>query len=169
MIDLDVGQTEIFNAQYLEGILQTPRERRQGRRDKWQKVLEELHAKKAKRKDGSKPAKMPVQRASKMDSATMDLNKAWNEGMDEDLKEKTVQEIFDLLLPGCGTNAARKMKKLPPSKLKKDCSSVPWCFIYAVVVSLVIVFVDSVVSVVFKIRKKHNTRRFCSFSCLAVC
>ena len=107
---------------------------------------------------GSKTAKMPVQRASKMDFATMDLNKAWNEGMDEDLKEKTVQEIFDLLLPGCGTNAARKMKKLPASKLKKDCSSVPWCFIYAVVVSLVIVFVDSVVSVVFKIKIKHNTR-----------
>ena len=90
--------------------------------------------------------------------ATMDLNKAWNEGMDEDLKEKTVQDIFDLLFPGCGTKAARKMKKLPTSKLKKDCSSVPWCFIYAVVVSLVIVFVDSVVPVVFKIKIKHNTR-----------
>ena len=183
VIDLDVGQTEIFNAQYIEGILQTPRERRQGRRDKWQKIIEELHEKKGKRKDGSTPAKMPMQRASKMDFATKDLNKAWNEGMDEDLKEKTVQEIFDLLLPGCGTNAARKMKKLPPNKLKKDCSSVPWCFIYAVVVSLVIVFVDSVVSVVFKIKKnttQDNTTqqvllplpvilRFCSFSCLAVC
>ena len=50
VIDLDVGQTEIFNAQYLEGILQTPRERRQGRRDKWQKVIAELHEKKATRK-----------------------------------------------------------------------------------------------------------------------
>ena len=183
VIDLDVGQTEIFNALYIEGILQTPRERRQGRRDQWQKVLKELHEKKGKRKDGSTPAKMPVQKASKMDFATKDLNKAWNEGMDEDLKEKTVQEIFDLLLPGCGTNAARKMKKLPPSKLKKDCSSVPWCFIYAVVVSLVIVFVDSVVSVVFKIKKnttQDNTTqqvllpfpvilRSCSFYCLAVC
>ena len=88
VIDLDVGQTEIFNAQYIEGILQTPRERRQGRRDKWQKMLEELHAKEGKRKDGSTPAKMPVVRAPKMDFATMDLNKAWNEGMDEDLKER---------------------------------------------------------------------------------
>ena len=74
------------------------------------------------------------------------------------IDEDTYKEIFDLLLPGCGTKAARKMKKLPTSKLKKDCSSVPWCFIYAVVVSLVIVFVDSVVSVVFKNKLKHSTR-----------
>ena len=117
-----------------------------------------MHAKKGKRKDGSTPAKMPVVRASKMDFATMDLNKAWNEGMDEDLKEKTVQEIFDLLLPGCGTIAARKMKKMTRPKLNKDCNSVPWCFIYVVVVSLVIVFVDSLVSVVFKNKLKHSTR-----------
>ena len=99
-----------------------------------------------------------MQRASNIDFATKDLHKAWNEGMDEDLKEKTVQEIFDLLLPGCGTKAARKLRKMMKPKLKKDCNSVPWCFIYVVVVSLVIVFVDSLVSVVFKNTLKHSTR-----------
>ena len=158
VIDLDAEQTELFDAQLLAGILQTPRQRRQERRTDFQKIIKDMHEKKAKRKDGSFPAKVPVQRASKIDFATKDLHKAWNEGMDEDLKEKTVQEIFDLLLPGCGTNAARKLRKMIKPKLKKDCNSVPWCFIYVVVVSLVIVFVDSVVSVVFKIKLKHNTR-----------
>ena len=117
-----------------------------------------MHEKKAKRKDGSWSAKVPVQRASKIDFATKDLHKAWSEGMDEDLKEKTVQEIFDLLLPGCGTKAARKLRKMIKPKLKKDCNSVPWCFIYAVVVRVVMVFADFVVSVVFHMKTKYNTR-----------
>ena len=117
-----------------------------------------MHEKKATRKDGSKAAKTPVQRASKIDFATKDLDKAWIEGMDEDLNEKTVQEYLDLLLPGCGSKAARKLQQLPKSRLKKDCNSVPWCFIYAVVVRVVMVFADFVVSVVFHVKTKYNTR-----------
>ena len=77
VIDLDADQTEVCNAQYLGGILQTPRQRRQGRRDHWRKVLDAMHEKKATRKDGSKAAKTPMQRAPKIDFATKDLDKAW--------------------------------------------------------------------------------------------
>ena len=42
--------------------------------------------------------------------------------MDEDLKEKTVAEIFALLLPGAGNEKQRKMRKMTKSKLKKDCN-----------------------------------------------
>ena len=53
-----------------------------------------------------------------MDYAMRELNKAWHEGMDEDLKEKTVAEVFDLLLPGAGQN--KEKKKMKKSKFKKD-------------------------------------------------
>ena len=52
----------------------------------------------------------------------MDLYKAWHEGMEEDLKEKTVEEIFALLLPGGGNEKQRKKRKMTKSKLKKDCN-----------------------------------------------
>ena len=48
------------------------------------------------------------------------LDKAWREGMDEDLKEKTVSEIFGLLLPGAGSTSERSKVKIKGSKLKKD-------------------------------------------------
>ena len=67
-------------------------------------------------------AKVQKQRATKIDYALKDLDKAWREGMEEDLKEKTVEEIF-ALLPGAGIVKERKKRKMTKSKLKKDCNA----------------------------------------------
>ena len=67
-------------------------------------------------------AKFPIQRKTKIDSTLKDLDKAWREGMDEDLKGKTVAEIFALLLPGCGSKKQRKDKMMTKSALKRDCN-----------------------------------------------
>ena len=42
--------------------------------------------------------------------------------MNEDLKEKSVAEIFALLFPGCGSKKQRNDQKMTKSKLKKDCN-----------------------------------------------
>ena len=48
-----------------------------------------------------------------------DLDQSWHSGMDEDLKEKTVEEIFALLIPRSNLKGARSA--LPPkSRLHKD-------------------------------------------------
>ena len=73
-------------------------------------------------KDCGKDAKVKVKRAGKIDYAMKELDKAWHESMEEDLKEKTVEEIFALLLPGAGNEKQRKMRKMTKSKLKKDCN-----------------------------------------------
>ena len=85
-----------------------------------------------KRKPGAKgcgkDAKVKKQRATKIDYALKDLDKAWHGGMEEDLKEKTVEEIFALLLPGAGNEKQRKMRKMTKSKLKKDCNEFVSCY-----------------------------------------
>ena len=124
VLDLDEDQEAIFDAELLSGVLKTPRERRLELRANFKKELEEMELKrKVGSKDCGKDAKVQKQRATKIDYALKDLNKAWHEGMEEDLKEKTVEEIFALLLPGAGTVKERKKRKMTKSKLKKDCNA----------------------------------------------
>jgi hypothetical protein len=46
----------------------------------------------------------------------------WHAGLDEDLKEKTVKEIFALLMPSAGSKQGDKKKRIRFrfGKLKKD-------------------------------------------------
>ncbi len=56
---------------------------------------------------------------SRIDDACRDLDKSWHSGMDEDLKTKTVEEIFDLLVPR--SSLKNKKATLPKkSKMAKD-------------------------------------------------
>ena len=78
-------------------------------------------------KDSTKKAKGNLKRL-KIDGAMKELSKAWHDGMDEDLKEKTVGEIFDLLLPhGSSGKDGGNARKIPRSKLKKDRLSCIFC------------------------------------------
>ena len=123
VLDLDADQQEIFDAELLTGVLKTPKQRRLELRDAFDKELQEIEDRRqAGKKDCGEDPKAPVKRKGKIDYAMRDLDKAWREGMDEDLKEKTVAEIFALLLPGAGNEKQRKMRKMTKSKLKKDCN-----------------------------------------------
>jgi len=121
VVDLDAAQEALFDAELLTGVLKTPRQRRLEARELFNKELREIEEKRAVgKKDCGKEAKVKVKRSAKIDYALKDLDKAWHEGMEEDLKEKTVEEIFALLLPGGGNEKQRKMRKMTKSTLNKD-------------------------------------------------
>ena len=123
VLDLDAAQDALFDAELLSGVLKTPKQRRLELRDSFNKELQEIELKRsAGKKDCGKDAKVKVKRTAKIDCALKDLDKDWHEGMEEDLKEKTVEEIFALLLPGGGNEGQRKVRKMTTSKLKKDCN-----------------------------------------------
>jgi hypothetical protein len=107
VISLDFDGSEVFEAQLLEGVLKCPKVRRIERRAEHLKAIEIW-----KKKDRVGRKKL------KIDYAMRDLHSAWHDGMEEDLKDKTVQEIFDLLLPRCGQGSGKAIEK--QAKLKKD-------------------------------------------------
>ena len=107
VIDLDFDGHELFEAELLDEMTKTPKERR-------------LERRKEQEKDVASAAKAPGSRRRRIDYAMRDLDKSWHDGMDEDLKVKTTAEIFDLLLPR--SSLAKKTKLKPyKSKLMKDC------------------------------------------------
>ena len=58
----------------------------------------------------------------KVEYAMKELDIHWHAGLDEDLKEKTVKEIFALLMPSAGSKQGDKKKgiRFQFGKLKKD-------------------------------------------------
>ena len=58
----------------------------------------------------------------KVEYAMKELDIHWHAGLDEDLKEKTVKEIFSLLMPSAGSKQGDKKKGIifKFGKLKKD-------------------------------------------------
>ena len=107
VIDLDFDGHELFEAELLDEMTKTPKERRLQRRLEHQKDVEAVEANKT-----------PV-RKRRIDYAMRDLDKSWHDGMDEDLKTKTTEEIFDLLLPR--SSLSKQMKPKPfVTKFMKD-------------------------------------------------
>ena len=156
VIDLDADQQGFFNVELLDGILTTPRQRRLEFRAAFENKLEPITLKRSKgKKDGGAGSKFPIPRRAKIDYALKDLDKAWRGGMDEDLKDKSVQEILRLLLPGCGSKQMRGHKKMTTSRLKKDCNLLPWFFSFAVVFSLFAVDTLSAFPSVFQMKIKQ--------------
>ena len=109
VVDLDFDGADIFELDLLAGVHKTPKARRAERRKEFLEKIEAI----------KKPCKAKGKfKRVKMDYAMKELSKGWHEGMDEDLKEKTVSEVFDLLIPGAGKD--RSNVKIKKSKFKKD-------------------------------------------------
>ena len=86
----------------------------------------------------AKKASGPVAKRRRVDYAMKELDKAWRDGMDLDLKEKSVIENFELLHPEVGQRSGRAHFK--KSKLKKgirilvyECSKVLFILIAFIV------------------------------------
>ena len=108
VIDCDFDGHELFEAELLDEMTKTPKERRLQRRLEHAKDVE-AHA----------ACKTTAVQRRRIDYAMRDLDKSWHDGMDEDLKMKTTEEIFDLLLPR--SSLSKQMKPKPyTSKFMKD-------------------------------------------------
>ena len=97
------------------GVLKTPKMRRSERRRDFEEKLGGL-------KKITNVNKGRGMKKLKVEYAMKELDIHWHAGLDEDLKEKTVKEIFSLLMPSAGSKKGDKNKRIrfKIGKLKKD-------------------------------------------------
>ena len=112
VIDLDFEGTELFEADLVQNLVLTPKGRRLERRRK----NPSAEFKKGIKKSG-KGVKKP--RRKMIEFAMDEIGKEWKEALDEDHKEKTTQEILELLLPRSSAVVKAPLQKYQ-KKLHKE-------------------------------------------------
>lgn len=112
--DLGFEVSDMFELAVLEGVDKTPKARRAERRMDFE---EKLGALKRPRWRTSRHVKK-----FKIEYAMKAVDKAWRDGLGEDLKGQTVSGVIALLLPSGGStnDSTGKIKKIKGLTLKKD-------------------------------------------------
>ena len=115
VVDLGFANEELFAEVVRIGVLKTPKMRRSERRRDFEEKLGSL-------KKITNVNKGRGMKKLKVEYAMKELDIHWHAGLDEDLKEKTVKEIFSLLMPSAGGNRGDKNKRIrfQSRNLKKD-------------------------------------------------